>query len=64
MSFPDRETVLAFLKKNPDATTKQEIARGLKVKGRERQTLRAILKDLEADGTLTKTGRRAWQRPM
>ncbi|MFN3211640.1 MAG: ribonuclease R [Henriciella sp.] len=60
MSFPDRDTVLAFLKNNPDATTKQEIARGLKVKGRERQTLRAILKELEADGTLTKTGRRAW----
>ncbi|MEL7031514.1 MAG: ribonuclease R [Pseudomonadota bacterium] len=60
MSFPDRQTVLDFLKQNPDATTKQDIARGLKVKGRERQTLRAILKDLEADGTLTKTGKRAW----
>lgn len=60
MSFPDRETVLAFLRENPEATSKQDIARGLKVKGRERQTLRAILKDLEADGTLTKTGKRAW----
>ncbi len=60
MSFPDKQTVLDFLKQNPDATTKQDIARGLKVKGRERQTLRAILKELEADGTLTKTGRRAW----
>ena len=60
MSFPDRQTVLDFLKKNPDATSKQDIARGLKVKGRERHTLRAILKDLEADGTLTKTGKRAW----
>ncbi|MEO1660530.1 MAG: ribonuclease R [Pseudomonadota bacterium] len=60
MSFPDRQTVLTFLKENPDATSKQDIARGLKVKGRERQTLRAILKDLEADGTLTKTGKRAW----
>jgi len=60
MSFPDKQTVLDFLKQNPDATTKQDIARGLKVKGRERQTLRAILKDLEADGTLTKTGRREW----
>ena len=60
MSFPDRDTVLAFLKENPTATTKQEIARGLKVKGRERHTLRAILKDLENDGTLTKTGKRAW----
>ena len=60
MSFPDKQTVLDFLKENPDATTKQDIARGLKVKGRERQTLRAILKELEASGALTKTGKRAW----
>lgn len=60
MSFPDKQTVLDFLKENPDATSKQDIARGLKVKGRERQTLRAILKELEADGTLTRTGRREW----
>lgn len=60
MSFPDRQTVLDFLKENPDATTKQEIARGLRVKGRERQTLRVILQELEADGTLKKTGKRAW----
>ncbi len=62
MSFPDRQTVLDFLKENPNATSKQDIARGLKVKGRERQTLRTILKELEADGTLTKTGKRAWAR--
>ncbi len=60
MSFPDRQTVLDFLKQNPNATSKQDIARGLKVKGRERQNLRQILKDLETDGTLTKTGKRAW----
>ncbi len=60
MSFPDRQIVLDFLKENPGATSKQDIARGLKVKGRERQTLRTILKELEADGTLKKTGKRAW----
>ncbi|WP_300378465.1 ribonuclease R [Henriciella sp.] len=60
MSFPDRETVLDFISNNPALTTKQEIARGLKVKGRERQALRAILKELESDGTLERTGKRAW----
>lgn len=60
MSFPDRQTVLDFLKENPNATTKQDIARGLKVKGRERQTLRQILKDLEADSSLKRTSKRAW----
>lgn len=62
MSFPDRETVLDFISKNPTLTTKQEIARGLKVKGRERQNLRAILKELEDDGTLERTGKRAWAK--
>ncbi|WP_084396780.1 ribonuclease R [Henriciella aquimarina] len=62
MSFPDRETVLDFISNNPSLTTKQEIARGLKVKGRERQALRAILKELEADGTLERTGKRAWAK--
>ena len=52
LSFPDRETVLDFISKNPSLTTKQEIARGLKVKGRERQMLRAILKELESEGVL------------
>ncbi|MEM6898715.1 MAG: ribonuclease R [Pseudomonadota bacterium] len=60
MSFPDRQTVLDFLQENPSATTKQDIARGLKVKGRERQTLRAILKELESEGHLRRTGKRAW----
>ncbi|MEM8636317.1 MAG: ribonuclease R [Pseudomonadota bacterium] len=60
MSFPDRQTVLDFLQENPSATTKQDIARGLKVKGRERQALRAILKELEDEGRLRRTGKRAW----
>lgn len=62
MSFPDRETVLDFISNNPSLTTKQEIARGLKVKGRERQALRQILKELEDDGTLERTGKRAWAK--
>ncbi len=60
MSFPDRQTVLDFLRDNPDATTKQEIAKGLRVKGDERHTLRQILKELEAEGLLERTGKRAW----
>lgn len=60
MSFPDKQTVLDFIRENPDATTKQAIAKGLKVKGQERNTLRQILKELETDGTLERTGKRAW----
>ena len=60
MSFPDRQTVLDFLKENPDATTKADIARGLKVKGRERAVLREILTELENEGKLERTGKRSW----
>ncbi|MEL6828957.1 MAG: ribonuclease R, partial [Pseudomonadota bacterium] len=62
MSFPDKQSVLDFLRENPSITSKQDIARGLQVKGRERQTLRQILKDLEADGSLKRTGKRAFAR--
>lgn len=43
-------------------TRKQDIARGLDVKGRERQTLRQILKEMEAEGSLSPTGKRAYAR--
>ncbi len=60
MSFPDRQTVLDFLTDHPEATSKQDIARGLKVKGRERAILREILDELEREGLLQRTGRRTW----
>ena len=60
MTFPDKQTVLDYIRDNPTATTKQAIAKGLRVKGEERNVLRAILKELEADGALERTGKRAW----
>lgn len=60
MSFPDRQTVLDFLKENPGATSKADIARGLKVKGRERAVLRDVLKSLEEEGKLERTGKRSF----
>lgn len=60
MSFPDRQTVLDFLKENPDATTKADIAKGLKVKGQERAILREVLKALAAEGKLERTGKRSF----
>ncbi|MGH1420893.1 MAG: ribonuclease R [Hyphomonas sp.] len=63
MTFPDKATVLEFLKENPSKTTKQDIAKGLRVKGKERATLREILRELEAEGQLERTGKRAWSTP-
>ncbi|MGA1343517.1 MAG: hypothetical protein ACO33A_10840, partial [Hyphomonas sp.] len=60
MSFPDRQTVLDFLKDNPAATSKADIARGLRVKGRERAVLREVLEQLEREGRLERTGKRSF----
>jgi ribonuclease R len=60
MSFPDRQTVLDFLKEHPEATSKADIAKGLKVKGRERAVLREVLEQLEREGKLERTGKRSF----
>jgi ribonuclease R len=58
---PTREQVLAFLEKNPNLASKREIARGLRITGDDRVILREILAELEAEGALTRTGKRAFQ---
>ena len=62
MTKLDRQTVLDFIAAHPEAGSKRDIARGLKVSGPDRQTLRSILNELESDGTLERTGKRAWSR--
>src|SRR5262249_15640211 len=56
-----REKVLAFLEKNPNLGSKRDIARALKISGDDRVVLREILSELEAEGALARTGKRAFQ---
>ncbi len=58
----DRERVLEALAKQPHGT-KRDIARALGVKGNDRIALKRILKELEQDGTVTRTGKRAYAKP-
>ncbi len=62
MTSPDRQTVLNFLEQNPEVTSRRDIAKGLGVKGEARAALRAILKDLEADGALERTAAKRYAR--
>ena len=55
-----KQAVLDFMTANPELTTKRDIAKGLSVKGPQRAELRTILKALEADGVLERTGKRAF----
>ncbi|HTW35664.1 MAG TPA: ribonuclease R [Rhizomicrobium sp.] len=58
----DKERVLEALAKEPQGT-KRDIARALGVKGNDRIALKRILKELERDGTITRTGKRAFSKP-
>ena len=63
MTVISKDIVLKFLNENPHITTKREIARALHVSGKGRTELRAILKDLEAEGKLERTAKRAYAQP-
>ena len=56
--LPSREALLTYLKENPDRTSKREVARAFGLKGQQKIDLKAMLKDLAADGLIEKRGRR------
>lgn len=57
---PTREQVLEFLQTNPGLGSKRDIARGLDIGPEYKAELRRILQDLEAEGALVRTGKRAF----
>ena len=58
---PTREMVLDYLAKNPSHGAKRDIARGLDVPTEHKPELRRILNELEAEGALVRTAKRAFQ---
>jgi len=57
---PDREAVLRAVRKGEGNFGKREIARTLKLKGDERIGLKRVLRGLEQDGLIQRTGRNAY----
>jgi ribonuclease R len=57
---PTREQVLEFLQNNPGLGSKRDIARGLDIGPDHKADLRRILQDLESEGALVRTGKRAF----
>ena len=62
MTIITKEIVLNFLEDNPHITTKRDIARALHITGKGRTELRHILKELEEDGKLERTAKRAYAK--
>lgn len=52
--FPTKATILEWIKDNPSQTGKRDIARAFGIKGQARIELKRILRELSAEGHLTK----------
>ncbi|MBB4314376.1 ribonuclease R [Roseospira marina] len=61
--FPTREQVVAYIRDNPDHVGKREIARAFNLNAEQRPLLRALLKDLEKDGTVQRGRKRRFAPP-
>ncbi len=56
--MPDRQSLLDFMKENPDLSSKRDIIRAFGVKGDDRIILKALLREMSSDGVLEKKGKR------
>ena len=52
--IPSKDEILTWISDNPTQTSKRDIARAFGIKGADRIDLKRILRELEADGHLTK----------
>ena len=55
--LPSKDEILQWISDNPTQTSKRDIARAFGVKGAARIDLKRLLKELEAEGHLTKRGK-------
>jgi ribonuclease R len=62
MTVITKEIVQKFLTDNPHITTKRDIARALHITGKGRTELRHILRELENEGDIKRTAKRAYAR--
>lgn len=55
-SFPSKEQLLEYLESQPHPVSRRDIARAFQIKGAERIPMKALLKDLIAEGHLERYG--------
>ncbi|WP_416192846.1 ribonuclease R [Nitrobacter sp. TKz-YC01] len=63
-NFPDRETIVAFIRAHPGRAGTREIAHEFGLKNADRAELKLILRALADDGTIVKRGRKLRQPEM
>jgi ribonuclease R len=62
-SFPSREDIIAFMQAEQGKVGKREIAREFAISGADRPALKALLREMEADGQIERSGRKALSTP-
>ena len=61
--FPSKDEVLAFIREHEGTVGKREIARAFQLKGQQRIALKALLKDLAAEGHIERDRKRRVAAP-
>jgi ribonuclease R len=59
--FPDRDAIVAFIRKNPGEIGTKEIAREFGLKNADRTELKRLLRELADEGKITKHGKKVSQ---
>ena len=54
--FPSKEEVRRFIVESPTPVGKREVARAFKIKGEDRQQLKALIRELREEGALARDG--------
>ena len=59
--LPQKSDILAWVNENPDRASKRDIARAFGVKGADRIELKRMIRELQADGEIKKSGRKSFR---
>ena len=60
-NLPQKSDILAWVQENPDRASKRDIARAFGVKGADRIELKRMIRELQADGDIKKSGRKSFR---
>ncbi|MEM6421278.1 MAG: RNB domain-containing ribonuclease, partial [Pseudomonadota bacterium] len=58
MSLPTKTDILDWVRENPDKAAKRDIAKAFGIRGAERVELKRLIRELEDEGAIERTGRR------
>ncbi|TVR98196.1 MAG: ribonuclease R [Rhodospirillales bacterium] len=64
VAFPSRQALLDFIRDSDKRVSKREIARAFHLDADQKVELKRVLKELEAEGAVGRSGKRRYEKPM